>query len=139
VIGQYAQQTFDAITKALTFAVENGGFLIAGKPGTGLKGARAMYHRLAAKFGLIGSYSPHSLRYRYCVDKLLELCAAGVPRSEALAFASACLGHGASRTRFVSSVYGRSVTHLLPKTTRKQNIEQVMKELTELAGYSAEI
>jgi hypothetical protein len=67
------------------------------------------------------------------------LCAAGVPRSEALAFASACLGHGASRTRFVSSVYGRSVTHLLPKTTRKQNIEQVMKELTELAGYSAEI
>jgi hypothetical protein len=139
VIGQYAQQTFDAITKALTFAVENGGFLIAGKPGTGLKGARAMYHRLAAKFGLIGSYSPHSLRYRYCVDKLLELCAAGVPRSEALAFASACLGHGASRTRFVSSVYGRSVTHLLPKTTRKQNIEQVMKELTELADYSAEI
>jgi hypothetical protein len=139
VIGQYAQQTFDAITKALTFAVENGGFLIAGKPGTGLKGARAMYHRLAAKFGLIGSYSPHSLRYRYCVDKLLELCAAGVPRSEALAFASACLGHGASRTRFVSSVYGRSVTHLLSKTTRKQNIEQVIKELTELAGYSAEI
>jgi Integrase len=137
VIAQYAQQTFEAITEALAFALKNDGFLIMGKAGSGLKGARAMYHRLAAKFGLVGAYSPHSLRYRYCVDKLLELNAAGVPRSEALAFASECLGHGASRTRFVSMVYGRSVTHLLPKTTRKQNIQQVMAELAELAGYSA--
>lgn len=136
VIAQYAQQTFEAITEALDFALKNDGFLIVGKAGAGLKGARALYHRLAAKFGLTGSYSPHSLRYRYCVDKLLELNAAGVPRTEVLAFASECLGHGASRTRFVSSVYGRSVTHLLPKTTRKQNIQQVMTELTELAGYS---
>jgi hypothetical protein len=106
-----------------------------GRFSSGLKSARAKYHRLAIKFGLTGVYSPHSLRYRYCVDKLLELNAAGVPRNEALAFASECLGHGASRTRFVSSVYGRSVTHLLPKTTRKQNIQQAMTGLSELAGY----
>jgi hypothetical protein len=139
VIAQYAQQTFEAITEALDFALKNDGFLIVGKTGAGLKGARALYHRLAIKFGLTGVYSPHSLRYRYCVDKLLELNAAGVPRNEALAFASECLGHGASRTRFVSSVYGRSVTHLLPKTSRKQNIQQVMTELAELAGYSIDV
>jgi Integrase len=135
VIEQYAQQTFEAINEALAFALKNNGFLVVGNTGSGLKSARAKYHRLAIKFGLTGVYSPHSLRYRYCVDKLLELNAAGVPRNEALAFASECLGHGASRTRFVSSVYGRSVTHLLPKTTRKQNIQQAMTELSELAGY----
>lgn len=139
VIAQYAQPTFEVITESLDFALKNDGFLIVGRQGSGLKGARAKYHRLATKFGLTGVYSPHSLRYRYCVDKLLEFNAAGVPRNEALAFASECLGHGASRTRFVSSVYGRSVTHLLPKTTRKQNIEQVMTELTELAGYSIDV
>ena len=139
VIEQYAEQTFQAITEALAFASQTNGFLIVGKAGTGLKGARSKYHRLAAKFGLTGVYAPHSLRYRYCVDKLMELFAAGVPRNEALAFASECLGHGASRTRFVSSVYGRSVTHLLPKTTHKQNIQQVMAELTELAGYSIDL
>jgi hypothetical protein len=135
VIEQYAQQTFEAINEALAFALKNNGFLVVGNTGSGLKSARAKYHRLAINFGLTGVYSPHSLRYRYCVDKLLELNAAGVPRNEALAFASECLGHGASRTRFVSSVYGRSVTHLLPKTTRKQNIQQAMTELSELAGY----
>lgn len=139
VIEPYAEQTFEAITEALAFASQNNGFLIVGKAGTGLKGARSKYHRLAAKFGLTGVSAPHSLRYRYCVDKLMELCAAGVPRNEALAFASESLGHGASRTRFVSSVYGRSVTHLLPKTTRKQNIQQVMMELAELAGYSIDV
>lgn len=137
VIEQYANETFQTITEALAFALQNNGFLILGKAGTGLKGARSKYHRLAAKFGLTGVYSPHSLRYRYCIDKLLELNAAGLPRNEALAFASECLGHGAARTRFVSSVYGQSVTHLLQKTTRKQNIEQVISELTKLAGYSA--
>ena len=135
VIAQYARQTFEAITESLDFALKNDGFLIVSKTGSGLKGARALYHRLAAKFGLTGVYAPHSLRYRYCIDKLLELNVAGVPRNEALAFASECLGHGASRTRFVSSVYGRSVTHMLPKSTRKQNIQQVMAELSELAGY----
>jgi hypothetical protein len=137
VIEQHASETFQTITEALAFALKNNGFLIVGKEASGLKGARAKYHRLAAKFGLTGSYSPHSLRYRYCVDKLLELNASGVPRHEALAFASECLGHGPSRTRFVSMVYGRSVTHLLLKTTRKQNIQQAMAELAELAGYSA--
>lgn len=137
VIEKFAKETFEAITQALEFALQNNGYLVVGKPGSGLKGARSKYHRLAAKFGLTGVYSPHSLRYRYCVDMLLELNAAGVPRSEALAFASECLGHGASRTRFVSSVYGRSVTHLLPTTTRKQNIQQVLSDLTKLGGYSA--
>lgn len=129
VIAQFAAETFKVIVDALNYAVKHQGFLIMGKPGSGLGGARKKYHYLATKVGLIGEFSPHSLRYRYCIDKLMEMNAAGVPRNEALAFASACLGHGPSRTRFISTVYGKTVTHLLPKTTRKQNITKVIADL----------
>lgn len=126
VIEKYAIETFNAIIDALNYALKNNGFLIATKSGSGLKGARGKYHRLAAKVGLTGEFSPHSLRYRYCCDKLLEMHAAGVPRNEALAFAAECLGHGPSRIKFVSAVYGKTVIHLLQKTTRKQNIRKVL-------------
>lgn len=131
VIAQYASETFHAIVDALTFALKNNCFLIQGPPGSKLKGARSKYQRLARKVGLKGEFSPHSLRYRYCTDKLLEMHAAGVPRNEALSFASECLGHGPSRTRFVSSVYGKTVTHLLQQSTRKQNISKVIAELAQ--------
>lgn len=131
VIKQYASQTYEAIIAALNFAKSHGGFLIVGKAHGGLKAARLKYHRLAAKVGLTGEFSPHSLRYRYCTDKLIELRDAGYPRSEALAFASSCLGHGPSRGRFVSCVYGRTVTHLLPRSTRLQNISVLIKWLEQ--------
>jgi hypothetical protein len=132
VIEKYATETFNAIINALNYALKNNGFLIATKSVSGLKGARGKYHRLAAKVGLTGEFSPNSLRYRYCCDKLLVMHAAGVPRNEALEFVAECLGHGPSRTRFVSAVYGKTVIHLLPKSTRKQNIRKVLNELSLL-------
>lgn len=129
VINKYAAETYQAIIAALKYAECHNGLLLAGKPNSGLKGARQKYHRLAAKCGLIGEFAPHCLRYRYCTDKLIELRDAGYPRSEALAFASSCLGHGPSRGRFVSSVYGRTVVHLMPKSTRLQNIRAAIESL----------
>lgn len=131
VIKKYARETYEAIIGALHFAKSNNGFLIVGKTSSGLKEARLKYHRLASKVGLTGEFAPHSLRYRYCTDKLIELRDAGYPRGEALAFASLCLGHGPSRGRFVSSVYGKTVTHLLPKSTRLQNINDLIKWLEQ--------
>lgn len=129
VISKYAQETFSAILEALVFAQKNDGFLIQGKPGTGLLGARRRYHRIATAVGLVGAFAPHSLRYRYCVDKLTELRDSGVPRSEALALTSQWLGHSGSRGRYISMVYGTAVTRSYPKTTRLQNIKKALVEL----------
>lgn len=54
VIEKYATETFNAIVDALNYALKNNGFLIATKSGSGLKGARGKYHRLATKVGLTG-------------------------------------------------------------------------------------
>ncbi len=133
VIEKYAQETFAAIAAALGFARNNDGFLLEGPPGTGLAGARRRYHRIATAVGLVGKFAPHSLRYRYCVDKLIELQDAGVPRNEALALASQWLGHSGSRGRFVILVYGTAVTRSYPKTTRLQNIGKALEELSRIA------
>lgn len=133
VISKYAHETFAAVLAALEFARKNDGFLIKGKPGSGLAGARRRYHRIASAVGLVGTFAPHSLRYRYCIDKLIELRDAGVPRSEALALASGWLGHSGSRGRFVSMVYGTAVTRSYPKTTRLQNIKKVLEELNRIS------
>ena len=133
VIARYAQETFSAVLAALEFARKNDGFLLKGKPGTGLAGARRRYHRIASAVGLVGKFAPHSLRYRYCIDKLVELRDAGVPRSEALALASEWLGHSGSRGRFVSLVYGTAVTRSYPKTTRLQNIKKALAELNDIS------
>lgn len=131
VILDYARETLAAIKEALIFAMQNGGVLIRGKQ-PGLKSARTLYHRLAAKVGLTGVYSPHSLRYRFCVDKIVEMHRAGLSRTEALARASAYLGHGGSRGRFVSMVYGRSVVHMLPVTRRKNSLKQAAIDIQNL-------
>lgn len=128
----FAQQTIDAIWEAVNFAKNNGGYLLEGPPGTGLKGARARYHRLAAKVGLKGKFSPHSLRYRYAVDKLLELCDEGMPTKEALSAVSAALGHGLSRTTFVRIVYCASVVGNMPCTTSAQDFDSLLKSLTAM-------
>ena len=131
VILDHARETLATIRDALAFAAGNRGVLLRGKT-LGLKSARALYHRLAQKVGLTGVYSPHSLRYRFCCDKIIEMHRAGLSRTEALARAAAYLGHGPSRGRFVSLVYGRSVVHLLPVTRQKNGLIQNAREVQDL-------
>lgn len=119
VIKKYAVETLETIADALKFTAKNG-FLIKGKT-PGLRSARAKYHALARKVGLVGSNSPHALRYRYCCDKLQELHDAGVPRAEALVLAAQYLGHGPARGRFVSQVYGQTIETSLSKSRRRQD------------------
>lgn len=119
VIKKYAVETLETIAEALKFTAKNG-FLIKGKK-PGLRSARAKYHALARKVGLVGSHSPHALRYRYCCDKLQELHDAEVPRSEALVLAAQYLGHGPARGRFVRQVYGQTIESSLPKSRRRQD------------------
>ncbi len=131
VIQDYARETLRAIRDALDFAAKNGGVLVRGKV-PGLKSARSRYHRIAARVGLTGVYSPHALRYRFCVDKIIEMHRAGLSRSEALTRAAAYLGHGPSRGRFISLVYGRSIVHILPVTRRRNNLKQAATEIQSL-------
>lgn len=63
---------------------------------------------------------PHSIRYRYCCDKLEELRDIGVSRQDVLALCSAYLGHGKSRGRFIKMVYGRRVIESFPKGQRRR-------------------
>lgn len=116
-IGKYARESLAAIADAMKY-MQTHAFLIEGKS-AGLKSARQRYHALARKVGLVGQYSPHSLRYRHCTDKLEEFRDAGVSRGEALKLCAALLGHGAGRGRFVSMVYGRTVVASFPKTQSK--------------------
>ena len=132
VIEKCAEQTFHAIVEAVKYAKTNNGFLFEGKPGSGLKCARARYHRLAAKIGLIGKFAPHCLRYRYAIDKVTELVAAGFPLTEALSLASVSMGHGKGRTTFLRQVYCRSIMSSLPKTTSLQNIQTLASTLASL-------
>ena len=106
-IAKYARESLAVIADAMKY-MQTHAFLVEGKS-TGLKSARKRYHALARKVGLIGQHSPHSLRYRYCTDKLEELRDAGVSRSEAMKLCSVWLGHGVGRGRFVAMVYGRTV------------------------------
>ena len=131
IIHARAQETLTAIREALIYAHQNGGYLIDGGKG-GLKSARSKYHRLARAVGLVGIYAPHSLRYAYAVEKILELKAGGYSRSEALSLVAKFLGHGPTRARYVSQVYGRSVVHLLPPEKRKSRIGRAIAALNKL-------
>ena len=133
VIVKFAKETLSAITEALEYAANNGGYLVRGKK-SGLKEARARYHKIAIAVGLTGKSSPHALRYRYTCDKLEELRDLGVPRQEALILASKWLGHGAGRGRWVSMVYGRSVTASYPKSTRLRSQSQALLQIVEMMG-----
>ena len=118
VIFQHARLTLEVIAGALAFANENQGYLIS-SPNGGLKGARSLYHRTARKLGLVGKFAPHSLRYRYTVDKLTELHRLGVPAREAESLAAVWLGHGSGRGRWVRLVYGQSITEKSPRVSRR--------------------
>lgn len=131
VIQNRSLETLETIHSALLYMREHGGYLIV-CGNSGLKSALAKYHRLAKKVGLVGKYAPHSLRYAYCVDKLIELRDAGFNRKEAMAFAANFLGHGDSRARYVSMVYGKTVVHTLPVEKRKSRLDRAILNLDKL-------
>ncbi len=129
-----ASETIGVIQEALIYMRKNG-FLVAGGK-SGLKTARSKYHFLAAKVGLIGKHSPHSLRYAYAVQKITELRDQGYNRKEALSLVAGWLGHGASRSRYISCVYGRTVAHTLPAEKRKSRLDRAINNLKNLGDTS---
>lgn len=131
VILKHARLTLQVIQEALEFTAENGGYLInAGN--AGLKSARSLYHRLAKKVGLSGKYAPHSLRYAYAVDKLIELRDLDVPEREARGLVAKWLGHGSGRGRWVSMVYGQSVSHALTRATRRDAQSRAATQIQQM-------
>jgi Integrase len=133
IIQSKALETLIVIREALGFMRSNGGYLIVcGKDG--IKSATQKYHRLTTEVGLVGKYAPHSLRYAYCVDKVIELRDAGCNRSEAMILAANFLGHGDGRGRFVSMVYGKTVVHTVPVEKRKSRLDRAMLNIDQLIG-----
>ncbi|ECC3298682.1 DNA-binding protein [Salmonella enterica subsp. enterica] len=93
-----------ALDNALTVAEDRHGRLID-KPD--LKTAMKYWHSQAARFGLMGAYSPHSFRYAWAQDAIRHYLAQGFCEKEALAMTAMDLGHGDGRGRYVAQVYGR--------------------------------
>ena len=120
-----AKETLLVIRDSLIFAKDRHGYLIEGSK-KDLKSGVARYHRLAAQVGLVGIYAPHSLRYAYCVEKLEEMRDAGLNKDEATKLAARFLGHGDSRARYVSMVYGKTVVHTLKPERRKKRIDRAI-------------
>jgi len=71
-----------------------------------LKSAMDYWHNQAKRIGLIGAYSPHSLRYGWAQDAIRHYLAQGFSEKEALAMVAMDLGHGDGRGRYVAQVYG---------------------------------
>ena len=130
VIHARAGETLQTIQEALVY-MRTHGFLVEGGK-SGLKSARSKYHRLAADVGLVGKYSPHSLRYAFAVEKITELRDQGFNRKETLSLVAKFLGHGESRNRYVSQVYGQTVVHTVPIEKRKTRLERAIKNVGKL-------
>lgn len=131
IIQSKSTETLHVIREALGFMRSNGGYLIVcGKDG--IKSAMQKYHRLAREVGLAGKYAPHSLRYAYCVDKLIEFRDAGCNRKEATSWVANFLGHGDGRGRYISMVYGKTVVHTLPVEKRKSRLDRAMGNIDRL-------
>lgn len=73
-----------------------------------LKSAMDYWHNQAARMGLTGAYSPHSLRYAWAQDAIRHYLAQGFSRKEALAMVAMDLGHGDGRGWYVAQVYGQT-------------------------------
>lgn len=124
-------ETLGVIREALGFMRKNGGCLIiCGKHG--IRSALSKYHRLAGDVGLVGVYAPHSLRYAYCVDKLIELRDAGYNRKEATSIVAKLLGHGDSRGRYITQVYGQTVVSTVPVEKRKSRLDRAIESIDQL-------
>ena len=107
MIASRTEQTWQIIQLAVNYAQSQDGHLLIGKR-AGLKAARNRYQYLCRQVGLVGEVSGHALRYGYAVEKLAELKNLGLTRKEAGQWVARCLGHGASRDRYVRMVYGRA-------------------------------
>ncbi len=134
IIHARAAETYAVIREALIYMKEHG-FLVSGSK-AGLKAARSRYHALAIKVGLVGKYAPHSLRYAYAAEKITELKNLGYNRQEALSSVAGFLGHGASRARYISMVYGKTVVHTVPIEKRKARIDRAINILKNLGDSS---
>ncbi|MDS7907820.1 integrase domain-containing protein [Klebsiella pasteurii] len=93
-----------AVNDALLIAKTRNGKLID-KPD--LKTAMNFWRAHTTRLGLIGNYSPHSLRYAWAQDALRYYLSQGFSRSEARAMTSMDLGHGDGRGRYVERIYTR--------------------------------
>ncbi|EAW8148247.1 DNA-binding protein [Salmonella enterica subsp. enterica] len=93
----------EALEMALRVADRRNGRLID-KPD--LKTAMDHWHRQAAKVGLTGEFSPHSLRYAWAQDAIRHYLAQGFSEKESLALTATDLGHCDGRGRWVKQVYG---------------------------------
>ncbi|MEY4584391.1 MAG: hypothetical protein RJB10_888 [Pseudomonadota bacterium] len=130
VIQARAAETLQTIHAALIHMKDHG-YLIQGTK-LGLKTARSHYHLVAKNVGLVGKYAPHSLRYAFAVEKLVELRDLGFNRKEAGSFVAQWLGHGSSRDRYVSMVYGKTVIHTLPVEKRKPSLDKALGNIERL-------
>lgn len=91
-----------AVRFALDVAKDNSGKLID-RPD--LKTAMDRFHNEARALGLTGKEAPHSLRYAYACDAVRAYQEQGYSTREALALASADLGHGDGRGHYIAHVY----------------------------------
>lgn len=131
VIHARANETLKTIQETLVYMHAHGGYLIDGGK-VGLKSARSKYHRLATEIGLVGKYAPHSLRYAFATEKIAELRDLGYNRQEAMVLIAKFLGHGPSRARYISSVYGQTIVHTLPVEQRKSRLKRAISNLDKL-------
>ena len=122
-------ETLAVLNSSILHMQSNNGFLLRG-PGENLKSARSLYHRLCRSVGLVKPYSAHSLRYAYCVDKLVELIGLGYNMREACREVAPFLGHGAGRGRYVRSVYGSTVVD----TGKIKSRESILSRLATIAA-----
>ncbi|MEM6160668.1 integrase domain-containing protein [Erwinia sp. P6884] len=93
----------NVIAQALVIAKQRNGKLI---DRADLKTAMNYWRSATTRIGLIGSYSPHSLRYAWAQDAIRFYQEQGFSRKEANALTSMDLGHGDGRGRYVERVYG---------------------------------
>lgn len=131
VIHARANETLKTIQAALVYMHAHGGYLIDGGK-SGLKSARSKYHRLAKEVGLVGKFAPHSLRYAFATEKIAELRDLGYNRHEAMVLIAKYLGHGPSRARYISSVYGQTIIHTLPIEQRKSRLKRAISNLEKM-------
>ncbi len=128
LIAKRKEETLQALRSAIRYADGNDGKLMIGAADT-LSSARSLYHRRCRKIGMIKPYSPHSLRYAYCVDKIVEMLDMGYTMPEACREASVFLGHGAGRGRYARTVYGATV----PDRPMPKGVMSLLDRLGEIA------
>lgn len=96
----------EAVSNALRIARENGGHLIK-TPGGGLKESVKRFENVAARAGLKGETSLHSLRYAFASERMDQLQREGYDRREAAVLVSIDLGHGDGRGAYIEQVYSK--------------------------------